>query len=118
MSELENVKEGDEVILWHSGFHRTCEFKTVERAMKLHLVIDGTKYGRRGGRLVGATGWDRAFIEPATPENRKNAADRMKELQEENARFTAWRKMNSVGRDDLTIDQLQRIAAIIDEASQ
>jgi hypothetical protein len=63
---LENLKPGDEVCADRSRIVK------IAKVTKLHVITEGgSKWGKRGGYLVGSTGWDRSWIRELTPELRE-----------------------------------------------
>ena len=69
MSDLSEVEAGDTLMITSRG-HRSL--KKVERTTKTLIILDGqsmARYKRHGGRMIGATVWDTAYLSVPTPKD-------------------------------------------------
>lgn len=71
MEALENLKAGDSVIL-----HRTYDavIARVVRTTKTQIEVNGHKYRKSDGRMVGGSGWSTSCIQPYTEEKANEIA--------------------------------------------
>lgn len=78
---LNNLKEGDTVIIESGGAVSHRIFAKVEKTTKQHFIVKGDKYRRNGGWSVRGNTWSRARLVEATKETvaemqRKKKIDR------------------------------------------
>ena len=66
MSELENLKVGDKVIV--GGAYYYCRIRQVEKVTKKHIVVEGNKFSKEFGWIDGCSSYTSDHIRPATEE--------------------------------------------------
>ena len=110
MNDLSNVNVGDEVI-WHPPFARAAYFRKVERVTKTQIIIDdGRRFNKTFGREVGVSGYGSSMITRPT-EGSIRLAHKTK------VAAMRSRLSDEIKKSDLTLDQLRRIEAIMQEGS-
>jgi predicted RNA-binding protein with PUA-like domain len=67
---LQQLKAGDEVFIFHSGYNQNYEKAQVAKVTKTHIVIDHGSYSSRfkrdTGRVVGGSAWHtKKIVKPA-----------------------------------------------------
>ena len=67
MSELENLKVGDKVIV--GGAYSYCRIRQVEKVTKKHVVVEGNKFSKEFGWIDGCSSYTSDHIRPATEED-------------------------------------------------
>ena len=67
MSELENLKVGDNVIV--GGAYSYCRIRQVEKVTKKHIVVEGNKFSKEFGWIDGCSSYTSDHIRPATEED-------------------------------------------------
>lgn len=105
---LYHLKAGDKVILSSISIGSKDTVATVERTTKTQIVLKGvyTKFRRDGGwQLGGSCRFLRVYTE-----EKGNA------IKKEDLRKSLIHKCEELGTRNLSIDQLQRILTIIQEA--
>lgn len=108
---LATAKAGDEVYVCQGGgWSRHMELRTVERVTETQVIVAGTKYRRRDGRVVGDTRWSSRYLVEPTPELRAD-------ISEERRRQELLARIRDVTWRDIETDVLARIIAVL-EASQ
>jgi hypothetical protein len=110
MSNLQNLKAGDKVIM---GNRFGAKVTTVKRITPTGLIVvngnNGTEYTfKQNGNERGGSDWDRLSIAEWTPEYDARIA-----AKEE--RIRVIQRIGNQKWNDLTNDQLRRIVAILDE---
>ena len=67
MSELEDLKVGDKVIV--GGAYSYCRIRQVEKVTKKHVVVEGNKFSKEFGWIDGCSSYTSDHIRPATEED-------------------------------------------------
>ena len=67
MSELEDLKVGDKVIV--GGAYSYCRIRQVEKVTKKHIVVEGNKFSKEFGWIDGCSSYTSDHIRPATEED-------------------------------------------------
>ena len=67
MKELEDLKKGDKVIV--SGAYIYNRISQVEKVTKKHIIVEGSKYSKAFGWVVGLSSYSSNHIRPATEED-------------------------------------------------
>lgn len=114
---LEDVKEGDQVILWPANDHALPELKTVGKVLKKQIVLeDGSRFCRNtwGQEYGHSENWHYRKIKPASEENIEIMNGHINTRGEAIRRGKLQGKINNRPKN-LTTDQLERIVAIIEE---
>lgn len=106
---LESLKPGDNVCISYGVYRDNNRLAVVEKVTKLHVIVNGYKYQKKGGYRAGDTCWHRSSICEPTIERRK-AIHRA----EWAGRITA---LNRSSVESLSDSQLERIALILAESS-
>ena len=101
---LENVKAGDRVV--HNGYQLGVEI--VDRVTKTMIVINGLKYRKSDGRMIGAGKWSLCYISPASDDE---ICEIILKNREENARD----KLRSRTFAGIPLDKLIEIEKIARE---
>lgn len=87
MSDLTNVKVGDELVLsYYDGYSSTLyKFVTVTRLTPSLVYIGEKAYMRRNGRERGGDEWHAEILKENTHENRKAVAASMRSVEARDA---------------------------------
>ena len=110
MSEFQDLKVGDEVILISNGLGATKYLlKKVQRLTKTQIVIDNFKYRRSDGRQIGYNGYygDRLSLPTETMRQK---------MKEYNQSLLKWHCINDLRQTDwdkFSLQQLQQIQKFI-----
>lgn len=67
MKELEDLKVGDKVIV--GGAFIYDRIGQVEKVTKKHIIVEGSKYSKAFGWVVGCSSYSANHIRPASEEN-------------------------------------------------
>ena len=67
MSELENLKVGDKVIV--GGVYIHNRISQVERVTKKYIIVESVKYSKAFGWVAGCSSYSANHIRPATEED-------------------------------------------------
>ena len=67
MSELEDLKVGDKVIV--GGYYTNIRIRQVEKVTKKHIVVEGNKFSKEFGWIDGCSSYTSDHIRPATEED-------------------------------------------------
>jgi predicted nucleotidyltransferase len=113
MTDLQNIKPGDDVAYVAGGCGSGVYIRKVERVTKTQIIIGDSRYRREDGFPVGHTIWDAAHICELTPEMEK----RVKETADREKKTRLVAEIHKALRG-LTLDQLERINAIVDEGGE
>jgi hypothetical protein len=109
---LEDVKVGDEVFAsYGGGWSRQLTLRKVERVTPTQIVVSGTRYRRKDGRVVGASTWTREWLQEATPELKA-------EVREEHRRRDVLAKINGVRWGDVHVDTLEHVWDLVGKVGQ
>lgn len=103
MSELENLKVGDLVIVVGSF---ASKLSKVMRVTKAQILVDNCHFRKKDGRLIGGGDWHYGRIKPATDEDIKRINER--ERKEE---LIAFIRRNAWG--NLSLESLQVICDVV-----
>jgi hypothetical protein len=115
MSNLDDVKVGDKVLVNAGRYPWAYRLAPIEHATKLHLVIDGRKYQRKTGYSVGAAGWHRSTIQAYDPPKHDALlAEQLAELE----RMRKITRVDDIKAKNLTDAQLDAIIAVLDAVPQ
>lgn len=110
MSEFQNLKVGDEVILISNGLGATKYLlREVERLTKTQIIIDNFKYRRSDGRQIGYNSYygDRLSLPTETMRQK---------MKEYNQSLLKWHCINDLRQIDFnkfSFEQLQQIQEFI-----
>ena len=110
MSKLGDIKVGDEVAVSQGGMPRDSWSRaTVEKITATQVTAGGNRYNRRNGVRIGHGGahWS-ATLAPMSPWHEEQIAATQR-------RILRHRLQARMGRSELTIGQLRRIEAIMQE---
>ena len=69
MSELKDLKVGDKVIVGGTFIYN--RISQVEKVTKKHIIVEGSKYSKAFGWVVGCSSYTSNHIRPATEEDIK-----------------------------------------------
>ena len=67
MSELEDLKVGDKVIV--GGYYTHTRIRQVEKVTKKHIVVEGNKFSKEFGWIDGCSSYTSDHIRPASEED-------------------------------------------------
>lgn len=67
MKELENLKVGDKVIVGGAFIYN--RISQVEKVTKKYIIVEGSKYSKAFGWVVGCSSYSSNHIRPATEED-------------------------------------------------
>ena len=73
MSELENLKVGDKVIV--GGVYIHNRISQVERVTKKYIVVEGNKFSKEFGWIDGCSSYTSDHIRPASEEDIKRVEE-------------------------------------------
>ena len=111
MSEFQDLKAGDEVVLVSRGLGRDkYHLKKVERTTKFQIVIGNTKFRRSDGREI-TDGWYRDYLKLPTQ-------DALQQVAEYNQSVLKWHSMKDLQDTDwdkFSLEQLQQIQSFVNE---
>jgi hypothetical protein len=110
MSEFQDLKAGDEVVLVSRGLGKDKYLlKQVDRVTKTQIVIGNSKYNRVNGFEAGSNSWYRDSLKMPTE-------DALKKVQEYNQFVLKWHLMKDfqdIDWDKFSFEQLKQIEAFI-----
>ena len=94
MTDCSDLKVGDFVAVWQSGWYANLAKHSVTRATKAMLVVDGITYNRLG-YMRGGNSWSRGRIEPwneaeHAPQLEQFKRDKRKRVLVNTLRETKW----------------------------
>ena len=101
---LESLKDGDDVLI---TFRHEQSISKVTKVTKTKIVVGSYRFNKNTGMVIGETIWRTASISEVT----ENAS---KDIN----RINLYRKLTAFRFSLLTLDQLERIQAIIDEGKK
>ena len=73
MKKLEDLKVGDNVIV--GGAYIYNRISQVEKVTKKHIIVEGSKYSKAFGWVVGCSSYSSKHIRPATDEDIKRVEE-------------------------------------------
>lgn len=76
MKELEDLKVGDKVIV--GGAFIYDRIRQVEKVTKKHIIVEGSKYSKTFGWVVGRSSYTSDYIRPATEDDIKRVEEEVK----------------------------------------
>ena len=76
MKELEDLKVGDKVIVGGTFIYN--RISQVEKVTKKHIIVEGSKYSKAFGLVVGCSSYTSNHIRPATEEDIKRVEEEVK----------------------------------------
>ena len=76
MKELENLKVGDKVIV--GGAYIYNRISQVEKVTKKHIIVEGSKYSKAFGWVVGCSSYSANYIRPASEEDIRRVEEEVK----------------------------------------
>lgn len=111
---LEDVQTGDVVCQW--GYGGEWRAAIVTRTTAHRLYVGGSEYDRKTGRQRGMSAYSRGSIAALTPARIEEA--RLDALERARAKVVAERvnRIMSYRLRELSVEQLDRMLAIIEEA--
>ena len=104
MNELENIKVGDKVIVGRG--YVSDLICNVERITKTQIIVNGRRFSKKNGRLVGGDVWSCDRLTIATDE-------KIEKLKRDKRRRTLKLYLQSVNWDVLSIESLTSISELV-----
>jgi len=122
MSVLNDVKPGDKIAVPHHSFGSMMHYKifTVDRVTKTQVICQDKRFRKRNGYLIGSDNgarWNsgRSYAEPLTDDIIKSNTDYQ---QYQRHRQIKAEVIGALDNYDYSVEVLERIKAIIDDADQ
>ena len=113
MSELEDLKVGDKVIV--GGTYINDRISQVEKVTKKHIIVEGLKYNRTYGWVAGLSSSLSNHIKPATEEDIRRVEGEVKKRDIanylENTRFINLSYKTLVAIRDIVEKEISNSAA-------
>ena len=106
MSELENLKVGDKVIV--GGAYIYDRISQVEKVTKKHIIVEGSKYSKAFGCVVGCSSYSSAHIKLATEED-------IRRVEEETEKRKIVNYLTKIHFKELSYEALVAIRDIVEK---
>ena len=106
MSELEDLKVGDKVIV--GGTYINDRISQVEKVTKKHIIVEGLKYNRTYGWVAGLSSSSSNHIKPATEED-------IRRVEEETEKRNIVNYLTKIHFKELSYETLVAIRDIAEE---
>ena len=106
MSELENLKVGDKVIV--GGVYIHNRISQVERVTKKYIIVEGSKYSRVFGWVVGCSSYSSNHIRPASEED-------IRRVEEETDKRNIVNYLTKIHFKELSYETLIAICDIVEK---
>lgn len=111
MSDLEDVKVGDLVIISRSGYYVGSTVEKVTRVSKTQLTTKTGRYMKQTGRMVGGHGFHIPFAQAGTEE-------RLAQTRLAQERRELSRKLSDVIWRDLPVEVLRGVSEKLEELTK
>ena len=106
MSELENLKVGDKVIV--GGVYIHNRISQVERVTKKYIVVEGNKFSKEFGWIDGCSSYTSDHIRPASEED-------IKRVEEETEKRNIVNYLTKIHFKELSYEALVAIRDIVEK---
>ena len=106
MKELEDLKKGDKVIV--GGAYIYNRISQVEKVTKKHIIVEGSKYSKAFGWVVGLSSYSSNHIRPATE-------DDIKRIEEETEKRDIANYLGNTRFINLSYETLVAIRDIVEK---
>ena len=106
MKELEDLNVGDKVIV--GGAYSYCRIRQVEKVTKKHIIVEGSKYSKAFGWVVGCSGYSSNHIRPATEED-------IKRVEEETEKRGIVKWLRNIRLEKFSYETLVAIRDIVEK---
>lgn len=103
---LENIKQGDEVIVASNGPGRGTAVCRVERLTRTQIIVAGLKFRKGDGIQIGGDKYWYCTLHQATPELKA-------EVVEKNRRQRIINRLETIRWKDVSTEILEKIAELI-----
>ena len=106
MKELEDLKVGDKVIVGGTFIYN--RISQVEKVTKKHIIVEGSKYSKAFGWVVGCSSYTSNHIRPATEED-------IKRIEEETEKRKIVKYLTKIHFEELSYEALVAIRDIVEK---
>lgn len=106
MSELKDLKVGDKVIVGGTFIYN--RISQVEKVTKKHIIVEGSKYSKAFGWVVGCSSYTSNHIRPATEED-------IKRVEEETEKRKIVKYLKKIHFEELSYEALVAIRDIVEK---
>ena len=106
MSELENLKVGDKVIV--GGVYIHNRISQVERVTKKYIIVESVKYSKAFGWVAGCSSYSANHIRPATEED-------IRRVEEETEKRNIVNNLTKANFEKLSFATLVAIRDIVEK---
>ena len=106
MSELENLKVGDKVIV--GGVYIHNRISQVERVTKKYIIVESVKYSKAFGWVAGCSSYSANHIRPASEED-------IRRVEEETEKRNIVNYLTKIHFKELSYETLVAIRDIIEK---
>ena len=106
MSELKDLKVGDKVIVGGTFIYN--RISQVEKVTKKHIIVEGSKYSKAFGWVVGCSSYTSNHIRPATEED-------IKRVEEETEKRKIVKYLTKIHFEELSYEALVAIRDIVEK---
>ena len=106
MSELEDLKVGDKVIV--GGAYSYCRIRQVEKVTKKHIVVEGNKFSKEFGWIDGCSSYTSDHIRPASEED-------IRRVKEETEKRNIVNYLTKIHFKELSYEALVAIRDIVEK---
>ena len=106
MSELEDLKVGDKVIV--GGAYSYCMIRQVEKVTKKHVGVEGNKFSKAFGWLAGCSSYSANHIRPASEED-------IRRVEEETEKRNIVNYLTKIHFKELSYEALVAIRDIVEK---
>ena len=106
MKELENLKVGDKVIVGGAFIYN--RIAQVEKVTKKYIIVEGSKYSKAFGWVVGCSSYTANHIRPASEED-------IKRVKEETEKRNIVKYLTKIHFEELSFATLVAIRDIVEK---
>lgn len=109
---LQNLKAGDEVVLFAGGYRSHRRIATLDRTTKTQIIVGSQKYSRSHGLLIGGGSWNTHSLRKPTDEIRANILEEMR--REDAISIISRAKLDNYNTlRDMPLDNLEALAEAV-----
>ena len=106
MSELENLKVGDKVIV--GGVYIHNRISQVERVTKKYIIVESVKYSKTFGWVAGCSSYSANHIRPASEED-------IRRVEEETEKRNIVKYLTKIHFEELSYETLVAIRDMVEK---